>query len=168
MGNQLKEKYKSIDDRVAKIIEAKPDWPCSKECDECCHQLARLPQMTKAEWKLLSEEINLLDAIERQQIRSRIKTAIEDNRDNRKHLTCPMLDTSGRICMVYRARPAACRMFGFYVSRIGNRWCSRIQKLDDEKQLDGIILGNHDSMEQVLQRMFGPAESLAKWFCKNS
>ena len=61
-------------------------------------------------------------------------------------------------------RPATCRMYGFYVSATGNRWCDDIQQRSEAGMTDGVVLGNHDAVERELTRQFGVAQSLVEWF----
>jgi Fe-S-cluster containining protein len=85
-------------------------------CGGCCQRLADVPQLTRAEWLVLREGIEALQPELRAAVLDRI-SALEEiagNGEVPRHVTCPMLDTSGErgegTCLVYAlARPRAAR-----------------------------------------------------------
>ena len=68
-----------------------------------------------------------------------------------------MLDTESRACLIYEARPVACRTYGFYVERDAVLGCSRIEAVARE-QAD-ILWGNHEAIADRL----GPTRDLSDW-----
>lgn len=101
MGNK-----KQIRSALGKLRSSIPDFKCPREgCFDCCGPVF----MVKAEYL----EIKRL-------IRARSKLWLEQQRrplapdkDGVVPLTCPLLSRFGK-CMVYEARPIACRMVGSY------------------------------------------------------
>lgn len=158
---QLTDIYMEIDRRVHIITDTRPIWPCTKGCDDCCRRLAQLPEMTGAEWRVLQQGFGQLDPALRRLVADKLQ-ALSSRRT--EYVTCPLLDEQHGTCLVYAYRPAACRTYGFYVSRDGNRWCEAIQDLDDAGVCDGVILGNHSAIERQLQHRFGKVKSLLEWF----
>ena len=67
-------------------------------------------------------------------------------------VTCPFLDATHGTCLVYDQRPAACPMYGFYVSRTDHWWCAAIQALYEAGTCDGVILGNQEAIERTLHQ----------------
>jgi Fe-S-cluster containining protein len=158
---QLADIYTDIDRRVHAITAARPIWPCTKGCDDCCRRLAQLPEMTAAEWHVLQQGFGQLDPARRRQVADKIQAL---SHQQTGYVTCPLLDEQHGACLVYVYRPVACRTYGFYVSRDGNRWCDAIQDLNDAGVCDDIILGNHSAIERRLQHRLGEIKSLAAWF----
>jgi len=79
-------------------------------------------------------------------------------------VTCPFLDDTHGTCLIYAYRPAACRMYGFYVSRTDNWWCTDIQALYEAGVCDGVVLGNQSAIERALHQQCGEVQSLVEWF----
>jgi Fe-S-cluster containining protein len=79
-------------------------------------------------------------------------------------VACPFLDATHGTCLVYDHRPAACRMYGFYVSRTDHWWCADIQALYEAGIGDGVILGNYGAIERSLHQQCGEIKSLLEWF----
>ncbi len=79
-------------------------------------------------------------------------------------LTCPFLDDANGACRIYAHRPAACRMYGFYVAREGNLWCDMIQARHADGMGEGLILGNHGAVARRLEAACGETQSLVTWF----
>jgi Fe-S-cluster containining protein len=75
-------------------------------------------------------------------------------------VVCPLLDTSSGTCLVYEARPIACRAYGFYAEREYVLGCNRIESIAGQRP--DVIWGNHAAMEEDVARL-GPAASLAEW-----
>ena len=157
---QLMDLYEQLDRRVEAILSQRPDWPCRLGCDACCRALGQLLEITEAEWNYLREGVAQLPPAVRAACEDAVLTAEPSSAGL---YTCPFLNEETGGCRVYQHRPAACRMFGFYVSRIGNRWCNSIQAQDDAGELEGMVLGNQDAVEQQLTRLFGPARAISVW-----
>ncbi len=45
----LTQLHADIDRRVQTVRDGTSEWPCAKGCDRCCHQLADIPTLTRAE-----------------------------------------------------------------------------------------------------------------------
>ena len=153
--------FNEIDHRVDAITQAKPAWPCHQGCDLCCHRLPFLPEITQAEWTLLYEGFQQLPDTVQETVRQRLSEA-EEQADG--HVTCPFLNREKGECLVYAYRPAACRMYGFYVTRSGNRWCNIIQARYEGGFAEGIVLGNQQSVDKALRQNFGESLSIGMWF----
>lgn len=155
--------YADIDQRVFAMVAAEPSWPCHKGCDGCCRQLAQPPQMTAAEWAAVQHGLAQLETPVQAEIAERIwalSHAVSGP------VTCPLLDDVTGTCRVYAYRPAACRMYGFYVSREGNQWCDMIQSLHEAGMGDGVALGNEQAIQRELHERFGAPQSIVTWFKK--
>ncbi|MCB9128019.1 MAG: YkgJ family cysteine cluster protein [Ardenticatenales bacterium] len=159
--------YTQIAQRVGAATAARGAWPCAKGCDGCCRRLAALPHVTAAEWQRMAEGLALLPAAEQAAIRQRIDVAARGGAAP-PHVVCPFLHDSSGACSIYDHRPAACRMYGFYVARSGNQWCDIVQALDDNGELNGLILGNFDAMARQLQRQFGPTRPINEWLAESA
>jgi len=155
--------FNNIDHRVDAITQAQPDWPCHQGCDLCCRRLPFLPELNKAEWALLHEGFQYLTVSVQEVVKQRIAEA-KEQADG--YITCPLLDREKGACLVYAYRPAACRMYGFYISRSGNRWCGMIQEQYEAGFADGIMLGNQQSVDRELVGNFGESQSIGVWFEK--
>jgi Fe-S-cluster containining protein len=73
-------------------------------------------------------------------------------------MVCPLLDARSGTCLVYEARPVACRAYGFYAEREFVLGCFRIRAIADE--LPDVVWGNHVALEGEL-RALGEAAELA-------
>jgi uncharacterized protein len=156
--------FNDIDHRVDAIIKAQPAWPCHQGCDLCCHRLPFLPEITQAEWSLLYEGFQQLPVSVQKVVRQRVALAEEKEKQVDSHIICPLLNREKGECLVYAHRPAACRMYGFYVTRSGNRWCNVIQAQYEDGFAEGIVLGNQQSVDKALKRNLGESRSIALWF----
>ncbi len=74
-------------------------------------------------------------------------------------VVCPLLDADGT-CLVYEARPVACRAYGFYVERREVLGCSLIESVS--RQSPDLVWGNHLALEENVRRL-GAAEELSVW-----
>lgn len=153
-----------IAERTAAILDAHPSWPCRKGCDTCCHRLARPPELTHAEWAELWEGFLALDPDVRRQIRARVAELAGDVARGARHFVCPLLARESGACLVYAHRPAACRMYGFYVARGEGRYCDLIHDRVERGDLDGVLWGNHDAVDFELAQAFGAPISIIAWF----
>jgi Fe-S-cluster containining protein len=150
-----------IESRVERILKKRPDWPCHKGCDQCCRQLAQPPVLTAAEWHLLCDALAQLNPVLQQQVGERI-TALAHKPSG--PLTCPLLDDASGTCLVYEARPAICRMYGFYASGMHNLWCDMLQAKYESGAYDEVVLGNHHPVDRALQQDGGETRSLVAWY----
>jgi Fe-S-cluster containining protein len=142
--------------RVEEISSAQISWPCRKGCDECCRRLASVPRVSREEWQLIAAALETLPADTVDLVRRRIQALA----CARAPVTCPLLDTNSGTCLVYEARPVACRAYGFYAEREDVLGCSRIESIG--RQSPDVIWGNHAALEDRLG-LLGPAASLSVW-----
>jgi Fe-S-cluster containining protein len=153
--------YTDIDQRGRAITTARPNWPCRKGCDHCCRNLAQPPEMTAAEWHVVQQGFTQLSPDAQHEVARRIQALAHWQG---APVTCPFLDATHSACLIYTHRPAACRMYGFYVSRTAHWWCDDIQALYEAGDCDGLILGNHGAIERALHDQCGEVKSLLEWF----
>ena len=142
--------------RVEQIVASQPNWPCRKGCDDCCRSLASMPQVTRNEWELIAAALDALPAETAGMVRGRIR----DSASGVAPFVCPLLDVEFGTCLVYEARPVACRAYGFYAERQYVLGCSRIESIGHESP--DVIWGNHAALEERL-RALGEARSLYEW-----
>lgn len=142
--------------RTQEIISKNETWPCRKGCDECCRRLASLPLVTQEEWHLIARAVDSLPAKTAESIRDRIRASAGMARP----IVCPLLDASTGACLVYEARPVACRAYGFYVERQNVLGCSRIESVAQQQK--DVVWGNHTAVEDKLHAL-GPAATLDEW-----
>ena len=162
-ARQLQVVYERIAARTAAIAREQPEWPCRKGCDTCCRRLAGPPELTAAEWSLLQACWEGLGADERRAIDEGLAELERDVAAGLSQLICPLLDRDAGSCRVYAARPAACRTYGFYVSRGDGLFCEQVRARVDRGSCDDVVWGNHDVIEGELERAFGPRRSLLEW-----
>jgi Fe-S-cluster containining protein len=154
--------FAPIDERTEAIASQQPEWPCRRGCDRCCRSLGELPHHRLAEWQELWRGLEALEPAVRHQVIARIESL-----DATRPIVCPFLDRHQGACLVYEHRPSACRMYGFYSSRTGGRWCADIEAGVANGLADGIVLGNHDAMEAELNRQLGPTLTLREWLARH-
>jgi uncharacterized protein len=152
---QLDQIHQDVQMRV-EAIAAAANWPCRKGCDECCRRLARAPEVSGEEWRLLEAAIAELPPELGEEVRRRIRASAGQLRP----VVCPLLDEASGACLVYAARPVACRSYGFYAERDQVLGCARIEAISHER-ID-IVWGNHQSIEQRLAAL-GPVKPLSDW-----
>lgn len=152
--------HTDIDARVQSIRGDRADWPCAKGCDNCCRQLADLPQLTEAEWNLLREGLAALPFERLAGIRAGIAVLAEGHP---RPVTCPLLDRSSGACPVYLQRPVACRTYGFYVQRDLGLYCGDIESRVADGELADVVWGNQDVVDRQLAGL-GETRSLVEWF----
>src|SRR3569833_371634 len=102
-----------VHSRAEAITSTRKDWPCRKGCDDCCRHLASLPVISRAEWDAIDAALHALPPETTASVRHRIRTSKLQSRP----VVCPLLDTRAGACLVYQARPVACRPYGFYRER---------------------------------------------------
>jgi Fe-S-cluster containining protein len=154
--SQLYEIQDAVHHRTQAITDAHPDWPCRKGCDDCCRSLASVPLVSQAEWQRIGDALDALPAAVAESARLRIRASASASRP----VVCPLLDTAAGACLVYDARPIACRAYGFYAERDSVLGCHRIESI--AQQSPDIIWGNHAAIEERL-RSLGPAAPLPAW-----
>jgi uncharacterized protein len=71
-----------------------------------------------------------------------------------------MLDAETGACLIYNARPVACRSYGFYVERQNVLGCYRVEAIAEQSA--EVVWGNHVSLEEKLA-VLGPAFALPVW-----
>ena len=142
--------------RAEEIASAHGNWPCGKGCDDCCRRLASVPRVTREEWLLIATAIDALPA----DIAKHAKKRIRDSAGLSRPVICPLLDAESGTCLVYEARPVACRAYGFYADRREVLGCSRIESVSLESPT--VIWGNHSALEARVDRL-GPAAELSVW-----
>ncbi|MDE3166622.1 MAG: YkgJ family cysteine cluster protein [Acidobacteriota bacterium] len=148
-----------IREEVARRAEAIADgaeWPCRKGCDECCRKLAAAPRVSEAEWREIAAALEAMDGAGAERVRRRIREAGGETRP----VTCPLLDREAGACLVYGARPVACRAYGFYAERDGVLGCGRIAALAEESAQ--VVWGNHAALGERL-RGLGREAALEEW-----
>ncbi|WP_428261984.1 YkgJ family cysteine cluster protein [Haliangium sp.] len=152
--------YDQIEARTGAVVAADPAWPCRKGCDACCRRLARAPELSAAEWRYLWRGYGELPATVRAEVRARVMALA----GHEGHVVCPLLDRAAGACLVYAHRPAACRMYGFYLSRGEGRYCGDIEARVEAGGCEQVVWGNHDAVDDRLRRRFGPPISMLDWF----
>jgi len=156
----LTQLHADIDRRVQSIRDAAAEWPCAKGCDQCCHRLAEIPTLTRAEWDLLHEGLAALPELQRAEIGERIMALAGSTE---RPVTCPFLDRETGACPVYPHRPIACRTYGFYVQRDRGLYCGEIEARVASGDLAFVVWGNHDAIDRGLAAL-GEARPLTDWF----
>ena len=153
---RLLEIQDTVHQRTAEITSSRKDWPCRKGCDDCCRNLAAVPRVTAEEWRLIAAELVALPS----EIADAARRRIQDSVAAVRPIVCPLLDTASGTCLVYQARPIACRAYGFYAERKFVLGCHRIESL--AQQSPDVVWGNHAALEEQL-RSIGPDRSFAEW-----
>lgn len=151
---------RDIDARVANIRATHPDWLCGKGCDQCCRQLAALPQLTEAEWTRVKAGLAALPETQQTEIAERLSLLGEAPV---RPVTCPLLDPISGACPIYPQRPIACRTYGYYVERDRGLICQQIETQAAGGRLDNVIWGNQEAIDRALAAS-GPTRSLYAWF----
>lgn len=155
--------HQKIDTRVQHIREQSSDWPCSKGCDQCCRQLARVPQLTASEWAYLRDGLLALPPEQRAGLIRQVDAFSKSGTADQRPVTCPLLDKKTGACPIYAVRPVACRTYGFYVQRDGGLYCADINTASERGELTHVIWGNHDVIDRELAT-FGETRPLTEWF----
>ena len=142
--------------RAQEMSSARGNWPCRKGCSDCCRQLASAPRVAEAEWRPIADAIETLPAEAADEVRKRIRESASKPRP----VVCPLLDSVSGMCLVYEARPVACRAYGFYAERRYVLGCSRVESVSQESP--EVVWGNHVALEERVAGL-GPAAELAVW-----
>lgn len=145
---ELRVLHEKVATRAQSIETAHGSWPCRKGCDTCCTRLAALPELTAAEWELLRSAVAVLPA----EVHGRIAALAGEVRP----IVCPFLEAGA--CLVYEARPVACRTYGFYVDRDGGQYCGIVESLNAD-----VVWGSGAAVEADLAAL-GQRRDLLTWF----
>jgi Fe-S-cluster containining protein len=151
-----------IEARARATREAHPYWPCAEGCDACCRSLPHLPTISRDEWERLRDALLALPAPMRAEIVRRTRAP------QVAPVTCPMLDRERGACLVYEARPIACRTYGFYTERDAGLYCERVSRAveanapAEDADAKPVIWGNGEAIAYEL-RSLGEPVSLREW-----
>jgi Fe-S-cluster containining protein len=138
--------------RAEAIASTHGNWPCRKGCDDCCRRLASVPRVTREEWRLIAAAIDALPAETAEHAKQRIR----DSAGTSRPVICPLLDADSGTCLVYEARPIACRAYGFYAEQREVLGCSRIESVSLESP--NVVWGNHSALEAKVDLLGSLAE----------
>lgn len=165
MRKKLLALYDDIDRRTHATAEEHAWWPCRRGCDSCCHRLAEIPRLVRAEWELLREGLDALAPNVRVEVDAKIAELAAAEREGRvpRHVVCPLLDEREGACRVYAHRPGACRTYGFYVERGIGLHCGIITEAVAARSPDEepIVWGNAEGVDYALARLDGAADASA-------
>jgi len=81
----------------------------------------------------------------------------------KRPVVCPLLDTETDACLIYDARPVACRAYGFYAERDKVLGCSQIET--HARETPDVIWGNHAALDMEMQEL-GATALLSQWLDK--
>ena len=118
-----------------------------------------MPRVTQQEWQSIAAALDALPDPTAELVRSRIRDSATASRP----VTCPLLDRDSGTCLIYEARPVACRAYGFYAERQYVLGCSRIESMAQE--FPPVIWGNHAALEEDLRRL-GAEATLLEWLSR--
>lgn len=171
-----------VEQRCRDTAKEHPWWPCTKGCDLCCRSLPRLPEISAEEWarirdamvrlpgsvlRSIEERIVEAHAIERKAQGSPAGVEEHASRAAAVKLTCPLLDRERGACLVYAARPVACRTYGFYTERDGGLHCTKVTAAiathAGAAGENALVWGNGEAIATDMRRSFGEVRSLAEW-----
>jgi len=154
--SRLYQIQEAVRQRAEEVVANHPSWPCRKGCDDCCRQLASVPRVTGEEWQSIAAALSALSDDTAELVRRRIR----ESADAPRPVICPLLDRDSGTCLVYEARPVACRAYGFYAEREYVLGCSRIESIG--QQFPEVVWGNHAVLEDEL-RSLGADATLPEW-----
>ena len=147
LRSELCQIQQAVQNRVDETAAAHCDWPCRKGCDDCCRHLASVPQITRDEWEPIAAALSAMPQAVAESLHERILASA----DSVRPVVCPLLDTSAGACMIYEARPVACRTYGFYADRHQVLGCRRIEARAEGRP--EIVWGNHAAIEDRLRAL---------------
>lgn len=148
-----------IEARASATREAHPWWPCREGCDRCCRSLPHLPTISRPEWDRLKDALDRLAPEVHAAIVRRTK---EEAMKAGEKVICPMLDRERGSCLVYEARPIACRTYGFYVERDGGLHCTDVAAAVAENDAeDAVVWGNGEAIADELRAL--ETQPLGTW-----
>ena len=158
---QLHQIREAVAQRADATLAAHRDWPCRKGCDECCRRLAAPPRISREEWLAVRSAIDALPAEIADAVRRRIREAL----GAAPPVVCPLLETAAGTCLVYEARPVACRAYGFYAERDRVLGCGRIGAIAGTRP--DVLWGNHAALEERLGAL-GEAKEIHEWLAEDA
>ncbi|MBR8837270.1 MAG: YkgJ family cysteine cluster protein [Stigonema ocellatum SAG 48.90 = DSM 106950] len=159
--NDAGQKLQILDERVesrVKAIRADRDWwPCRRGCDHCCRHLACPPELSREEWVRIEDAIAVLATPIRTEIEQKIDALLVQIAEDTvgQHVVCPYLDDRSGSCLIYDARPIACRTYGFFVARDHNQYCHIIDTEVTSRSDRGIVWGNAEAIGDAHLRISG-------------
>ena len=112
--------------------------------------------MAREEWEAIATALGGLPAAVADAARRRIRESAGAARP----VVCPLLDIETGACLVYDARPVACRAYGFYAERESVLGCGRIESIG--RRSPDVVWGHHAALEESLRPLGEPAR-LAAW-----
>lgn len=154
--SRLYQIQEAVRQRAGEIVSAHASWPCRKGCDDCCRHLASAPRVTHEEWQSIAAALDALSDGNAELVRRRIEESAAASRP----VVCPLLDTDSGTCLVYEARPVACRAYGFYAERQYVLGCWRIESMG--REFPDVVWGNHATLEDH-RRSLGADATLGEW-----
>lgn len=160
MSNRLKLAVldEAIDARAGAIRDGHPGWPCRAGCDLCCRSLPTLPTMSEPEWDRVRDAIVALPSDVREAIRARVREV-----PKQAPVVCPLLDRERGQCLVYEARPVACRTYGFFADREAGLHCEHVSRfVDSRAESEVVVWGNGEAIHHAM-RGFGEPQPLSTW-----
>lgn len=158
---QLLDIQTSIERRTFHITSAHENWPCRKGCSDCCRHLASEPRVSESEWRQMESAIDALPV----ESASAARRRIHETAGRERPVICPLLDTETDACLIYDARPIACRAYGFYAERDKVLGCSQIESL--ARETPDVVWGNHAALDAQTQEL-GVAAPLSEWLATPS
>ena len=85
---------------------------------------------------------------------------IRQSEGKARPVVCPLLDVEAGTCLIYEARPIACRSYGFCADWGEVLGCGRIEQMARENP--DVVWGNHARLEERMDEL-GPALELFRW-----
>lgn len=158
--NNTHQKLQMIDEQIearVQAIHAEHDWwLCRRGCDGCCRQLALPPELSQLEWARVDEAVAALDPTVRVEVDKKIDALLVQIAEDtvEPHIVCPYLDKQSGSCLIYDARPIACRTYGFFVERNSDLYCKLIET-EVKARGNDIVWGNAEVINEELMRLGG-------------
>lgn len=100
-----------------------------------------------------------LDALPRD-VAETARQRIRDAAGSERPVICPLLDLDTNACLIYEARPIACRAYGFYAERDNVLGCGQIESVSRESP--DVVWGNHAALDARVQSL-GAGAPLSEW-----
>lgn len=161
-ANELARLDADVEARAQAVRSATGSWRCQRGCAACCRSLADMPRLTPPEWERLREALRALPPDQLGDIEQRI---VALGAAPARPVVCPMLDRDSGACLVYAARPVACRTYGFYARRGEGMYCTDIATDVANGALSEVVWGNHAAVERRLATL-GPERTLDAWYAE--
>jgi len=156
--------YERVHARASELQAARPGWPCTRGCDGGCRRLARVPELSRAEWEPIQGALQALPLATRALIMARAQRLAQDvqRRGEDGPWVCPFLDEQQGACHVYAQRPLGCRTYGFYVGRHHDAWCDLVAEHVAATRAQ-LVCGNLDAIERELSALDPEQRGLLTW-----